>query len=519
MPLPRLRAPGEHGGVLAVPPLAEAGPLLERNRKQLAAPIDILNRSLPDLRNRAGQEVREEAGRFLRHLGITIPDLSADGLVLAGHQPELYHPGVWVKNFAIQGLSRRFGLTPLSLIVDNDNAKGTAIKVPSSLSGRTTLISFDQWAGPVPHEELSVRDEAMFARFPDTVEAETKTWPFRPVLSEFWRGAVAASTRTGNLGERLAAARRRLEERWNCRNLELPLSRLCQTESFAWFACHLLAHLPRFHAIHNDALKAFRKRHGIRSRHHPVPELGCDGDWLEAPFWAWRKGEIRRHRVFARKAGEVLELRCGEQVVGRLPLTRPVNDAWKELDAGGIKLRTRALTTTLFARVFVADLFVHGIGGGIYDELTDEIIRGFYNLEPPAFLVVSATLHLPFAGSAGVNPQALERELRDLHYNPDRHLNAAADPRLFALCEEKQAWIRRVPENADARRRRFESLHEINERLRPYAASLRDDLLSRLARSREALEAARVLEDREYAFCLFPEAALRPVCDWFLHAT
>ena len=53
-------------------------------------------------------------------------------------------------------------------------------------------------------------------------------------------------------------------------------------------------------------------------------------------------------------------------------------DAWRSLEAHGFKIRTRALTTTMFARLFLADLFIHGIGGGIYDELTDRIIERYY---------------------------------------------------------------------------------------------------------------------------------------------
>ncbi len=65
------------------------------------------------------------------------------------------------------------------------------------------------------------------------------------------------------------------------------------------------------------------------------------------------------------------------------------------LEAEGFKVRTRALTTTLFARLFLADLFIHGIGGGKYDELTDAIVRRFYGFEPPRYLVLSATRWLP----------------------------------------------------------------------------------------------------------------------------
>ena len=54
------------------------------------------------------------------------------------------------------------------------------------------------------------------------------------------------------------------------------------------------------------------------------------------------------------------------------------------------------MTTTLFARLLLADMFIHGLGGGKYDELTDSLMRDFYGIEPPSFLVLTGTLRLPF---------------------------------------------------------------------------------------------------------------------------
>ena len=66
-----------------------------------------------------------------------------------------------------------------------------------------------------------------------------------------------------------------------------------------------------------------------------------------------------------------------------------------ELPRRGIKLRSRALTTTLMARLILGDLFLHGIGGAKYDELTDQLFRRFFDIEPPGFMILSATMHLP----------------------------------------------------------------------------------------------------------------------------
>ena len=109
-------------------------------------------------------------------------------------------------------------------------------------------------------------------------------------------------------------------------------------------------------------------------------------------------------------------------------------------------MRSRALTNTLYARLFVADLFIHGIGGGKYDELTDAIIHRYYGFEPPRFMVLSATLLLPLPRSPArpEHCQRLARELRDLHWNPQRHL-ADGDATAAELARQKRAWIERQP--------------------------------------------------------------------------
>ena len=56
--------------------------------------------------------------------------MSTTPLVVTGHQPELFHPGVWVKNFATAAIARAHGGLGLNLIVDNDLPKSASIRVP-----------------------------------------------------------------------------------------------------------------------------------------------------------------------------------------------------------------------------------------------------------------------------------------------------------------------------------------------------------------------------------------------------
>ncbi len=67
--------------------------------------------------------------------------------------------------------------------------------------------------------------------------------------------------------------------------------------------------------------------------------------------------------------------------------------AW--LRRGGTRLSPRALTLTTFLRLFVVDQFIHGIGGGRYDQVTDRLIARHFNIDPPVFAVTTATLFFP----------------------------------------------------------------------------------------------------------------------------
>ena len=48
-------------------------------------------------------------------------------IFLAGHQPELFHPGVWFKNFALGTLARRHGAAAVNLVIDSDTVKSTSL--------------------------------------------------------------------------------------------------------------------------------------------------------------------------------------------------------------------------------------------------------------------------------------------------------------------------------------------------------------------------------------------------------
>lgn len=511
-----LHAPDDDGAIVAEPPLREIGALLEENRRRLQrAGLFFHGRDWTWLQQQARKQVIEAAKKYLQQFGEPLPDAASESIIMAGHQPELFHPGVWVKNFAIYGQARTHGLTPINLIVDNDTLKSTSLRVPLRREAHFVSVPFDRWQGEAPWERRTVADPEVFAFFPKRVAELMRDWHYEPLLPSYWADVSRLNREHPLLGDCFAAARRAQEHRWGCYNLEVPVSAVCRTEAFAYFASQLIANLPRFHALYNQVVATYRRAHGIRSRSHPVPDLGADGDWLETPFWGARSTEVQRGRLFARCTSGSVELRVGTQSWPSLPAD-DLTGAWSHLEQEGYCVRSRALTNTLFARLFLADLFVHGIGGGKYDELTDEIMRRFYDLDPPHYLVLSGTrlLPLPLTWVSNADCQRLTRAVRDVYWNPQRHLPDESSWQV--LRAEKQAWIEVIPTDTRERHERFEKLRELTVKLREPLVRRESELQAELATCKRQLEVNAALRRRDYSFVLYPEALLREFCTQFI---
>ncbi|QEH33269.1 hypothetical protein OJF2_17700 [Aquisphaera giovannonii] len=526
----RLRAPSNDGALLAVPPLAEALGEISRTADRLRAwDHDFQGRGARRLRKQVRREVLARAAAFLKRHGISSPEIPPSGdpnllppLIVTGHQPELFHPGVWIKNFAAGSLAAACGGVGLNMIVDNDLPKSATIPVPSLKNdhARVVRVEFDRWMGEWPYEDLEVHDEGLFASFPERVRRVLDGQIADPILDDFWPRAVRRAREIPTVGLRLALARREIEEEWGTANLEVPLSELCQGEGFLWFASHILAQLPRFQEIHNTALADYRQTYGIRSRSHPVADLGTQGDWREAPFWVWRRGEPRRRALLVLQKPRTMLLRISGESdpLVELPLAADRDaccavERLADLPGRSVRIRTRALTTTLFARHLLGDMFIHGIGGAKYDELGDAIAARFFGIDPPRFLTLSLTqrLGLPERPADADTLHRMDQHRRALIYNPDRFIDEPTAPETRKLIDEKRAWVAKEPGNRGDKIGRFRAIRAINERL---LAAVQDQLEALQIMRRKAVEDLhwnRVVRSREFPIVLHSARRLQQV--------
>lgn len=516
------RAPQSHGECLAEPGFGSVAALLKTNRELQQG------QSFPGaaLRENARRKLIEDAVRYTssyRSVG-TIGRVDGDQplppILMAGHQPALFHAGVWFKNFALSRIATQQRAVAINLVIDNDVASGCSIRVPVVQSDQRVsyqTVAFDDAGGGVPYEQTTIQNRDVFDSFDQRVKESISPLVADPCVTAMWQHAKAAVQRCGIAGCALAQARHGLEGDLGLETLEIPLGVVCRTTEFAEFALAILTELPRFHRCYNDATNLYRVIHGIRSSAHPVPNLAEDGEWFEAPMWVYGDDAPLRRPVWAKLSDDHLVLSDRVEREHRIDLRYPklAAEQLASLASPNFKLRPRALLTTMYARLVLSDLFLHGIGGGKYDQLNDRIIRSFFMLEPPQFMVASATVQLPGVVGDDHRPQIrdLKRRIRDTVFQAERFVDEIElSP---ADVERKQQLLQHVPP-VGKRWKWHAEVTQLNESLSRQTRPLRTRLREELARVERNAMANGLLASREHPFCLFPLDYLKATYDSML---
>ena len=534
------KVPRNDGEFLIVPSIGECNTALQATRHLIAScPVRLGEKSLAELAAEARGQLLDAACRWTRRYGeVEEGPFDPDRpIVLTGHQPELFHPGVWLKYFVAGEVARIAGGVAVNLLIDNDVLKRVSVPVLSGDSESPNLVQipFDRGPGGIPFELREVCDPPLFESFAVRAGEYLRPWVAQPLLDRFWSLVREAWKRENRVGYLFAEARNRLERSWNLAILDVPMTEISDLPSHRWFVAFLLAEYQQVWAIYNGALQEFRETHRVRSQAQPVPDLSKQGQWWESPYWIWTNDQPRRRRLFVRHTCDHLYLTDGESWEVGIPWEKKQGLAQLvgflgDLRARGIRIRPRALTTTLFARLALGDLFVHGVGAARYDEVTNRIIMNLFQIAPPPMAVVTGTLFLAqprVPGGTGELRQ-LKQMLRDVKYHPEKFFlpstadlqetaNQAAEgdhavARLIAL---KRQWIAtpKTPQNA---RTRHLAITECNNRLREHLKDLEQNLLAKLDHLQTVVKQDNILRFREFPFCFYPEEKLR---QFFAQAT
>lgn len=511
----KLRAPQQHGSVLIDPSLSASNQLIKENQSLIkqSAELRLFGQPLSELRASARQSLLIAAMEFTGNYTNCRDGISGDLIFLSGHQPKLFHPGVWFKNLLLAHLAKKHAATAINLIIDNDLCGQHSIKVPQGSidSPIVSSIAYDCDGDNLPLEEVMISDQQLFESFGQRV-AKVCIAQAENTVRHFWN--LVTKSNSKNIGLKFAQARHQIEQEHGIDNLELPMSTVCSSREFLRFCGHLLNNAERLQATYNTSLSEYRRIHKIRSHAHPVPTLERQGDAIEIPLWIWSDLSLSRKRLFCLRVGDQTELR---DELGKTYATVNLTgcddiaiDQLEALNKSGIKIRPRALTTTMYCRLVLSDLFVHGIGGAKYDQLTDHITRDFFNCTLPKFQIGTATVKL-FANQIS-NPanelESIEKDLRDLEFSPDKFARKAVKNKhhhsseLESLIVQKLEHVRNNVAPQD-RAAWHETLQNIHMQLRSLLEKDEEALVSSRQTVQNRLKVFELLDSREYPLILF----------------
>ncbi len=467
---------------------------------------------LRDARAMARSEAIEVARAFSSRIGVEIddPPEPVARIVMTGHQPDLFHPGVWVKAFLLQRLADETNSTPVNLVVDTDAFGTIALSAPCmrpevAVCTHPLLIA----ARDACYACSSVPTSEDIADFRKGGGAILSTLP-APALgrhfSAFCDALELAAPTANNLAELITFARRRYEVSAGTRYLELPVSAQFSGRAASHFISEIACRAEEFATCHNEALGQYRRRNGIRTAAQPFPDLEIAAD-VEMPFWVLWDG--KRRSVSVAKVPRGIEMRAGGEALLRMP-----TDAARAADAifaAGVAFGPKAMALTAYNRLLVSDLFIHGIGGSRYDVITDEVVERFFGVRLGRFVVASMTMYLPLGAPVVTDAdiEVVERRLKRIEHNPDdlladASLESAEDRELAeSLTERKSALLGEIARSGADKKTLGQEIRAINEQLGGLAAPLRAELEAERERLMSLRAASEVLTDRTYPFCLW----------------
>lgn len=519
-----IRAPKQNESWFVRPEAARVADLLEDNLRRLdrSDSIEFIDgQSLQDLRLEARAEVVALAAKYSSEAivparRLDLHDFSSESrVIMSGHQPELFHPGVWFKNFLLSQFSQCHSALGINVVIDHDLAKRTQLAVPAKNdSNQFTRQSFEL-------ANLSPRTPWEFSQLEELITFEQAVAEVLDKLDTLqlhgsWLAQTADDIKEllqsgRSLGEAFAISRYRTEHSIGLTHLEVPFSRLATLNAWRVFVGCLLSRANEVHEVYNDVRANYRRDHGIHNEAQPFPALGTHGDWLETPFWIYSSTTPVRKPLWVRREPDRLILsdgsfakEIGEFSTRELSCRESIHHAFQGLSW---QIRPRALTTTLFMRLFLSDLFIHGIGGAVYDALTDQMMRRLWPISAPNYLVATATVMLPLGkpNAMPLSSYELERRLRDWRWTPERCFNefTLSDGRLQGIMDAKKEWVNNKPRDGSVRAW-HQQLQQLNEKIRQQKPDFEKQLLSDLAIARDQESENRIFSSREYSFAIFP---------------
>jgi hypothetical protein len=469
--LQNMSIPEEKDTVFVSPEFSRWPSLLAENK---LAVRDLSGR--PEVRRRLFQIARDYTQTITAEV---CPDQAAENFIVTGHQPTWHHCGILAKDLTACHFAERVGGCSLHLVLDHDICD-TAIVLPKcDADGFWDFdrIQIEPEQNQVPLEFRRAPHEAYVKTFVSAIADKCPEQLCNSIWSKWLDPEAYKGYRIKSVADLITHFQSKLHTGLGLDMVYLPVSRLAQSDAFVDFAASLVLNAASFAACYNNAVT--RQIDDTRTNaQKTVRHLAVDESTgrTELPFWLFLPDGTRASlHVLPEKRGKV-----------------------------GIYANS------------APDWFAHGVGGAVYEYVTDRIIENYFGIKSLRFGIATATITLPLPGGDGFargNVPELRHRLQDAKHNPERHLEPSllrTEP-VKRLIMTKKELIRQTKSDclpAQARKSAWSSISEVNQRLLEYTKNMVGDLERRIQILKKNEPSNAVRDHREYFFGLFPVETL-----------
>lgn len=286
-----------------------------------------------------------------------ISSINKESLVGVCHQPYFFNPGVSLKFLFLHSLP--VGSKKI-IFLDTDRVN-FSVNLPDKTGSLKTveLINDEQvlYNYPNPGREF-------FRDFFFLIEEQLKQLPrfksgdIKPHFFAF-KNIFFKNQRKKFLKHVLSES---FLDFYNIRKDYRFLSDLTLGQDFKNFFLEIYRDSDNFIKIFNEALADYKQEFRFRFKNFPFPRLTAG----ELPFWIIKDGKRRK---------------CFKSSLDLKQLSK-------------LTIFPRAVSLTIFLRLYKLDFFIHGIGGANYEWIQDRVIERFFKAAPSSYAVISGTFFM-----------------------------------------------------------------------------------------------------------------------------
>ncbi|MDG2055314.1 MAG: hypothetical protein P8J86_11480 [Phycisphaerales bacterium] len=286
----------------------------------------------------------------------------AQPIVMTGHQPTMHHPGILVKYIALAEQMRAKQAVGVELVIDHHVGPAGVVPIPKVVEGDDVvgdglirhylpLLSLDStvplcWQSAQQPKPLDTADCLATEGVANGLQ----------LMHELLGNHLDATDAAGQL----AMMTSKLRSPWVKPVQVVRASNLLNTPIGRRLVALMYENPRSCVEAYNKAVQAWPDS--------KMRLLKVDASQIELPLW-------KRDQ-------------SGQRIAVKIPIT---GESIPELDA----LLPRALVITAISRIALADLFIHGQSGAIYDKVMEQWMNQWLGIRPAGAVAISCTLTLP----------------------------------------------------------------------------------------------------------------------------